>query len=207
MQIILTETGKRFNKEWVFRNLTFTFESKGSYAILGKNGSGKSTLLQIIAGNITATSGKVSYHLDGEEISSSEIFEHIAIVAPYLELIEEFTLREMVEFHFRFKPMIAGQTVKTITELEGLEGAGKAPIRTFSSGMKQRVKLLLAGMSDVPLLLLDEPLMNLDQAGTDWFIEMLTKVKGKRTVVICSNNQEEEIGLCSEKIFIGHYKR
>lgn len=207
MQITLTETGKRFNAEWIFRNLTYVFEDHQAVAVLGRNGSGKSTLLQIVAGSLHPTTGIVKYSVAGNEIPQEQVYKYLSIVAPYQELIEDFTLQEMVDFHFSFKSIIPGQTVLKLVEMLGFQGTGKKPIRQFSSGMKQRLKLALAILSDVPLLLLDEPTMNLDRAGIEWFQNILETFAGNRTILVCSNIQHEETSFCKRQLFIEEYKK
>lgn len=187
--------------------MNYTFEDRQAYAILGRNGSGKSTLLQVVAGSLHPTSGTVKYTLSGNIVEQDRVFQHLAIVAPYQELIEEFTLREMLEFHFSFKSLIAGQTIPGIIDLLGFKDAGKKPIRLFSSGMKQRVKLILAILSDVPLLLLDEPTMNLDQAGIDWYIQLVEKFAENRTIIVCSNVRHQETAFCKGILLIEDYKQ
>ncbi len=206
MKIILTSTGKKYNTEWIFRNLSYTFEKDHAYAILGRNGSGKSTLLQVIAGNIHPTSGKVEYHKNGSEIPVEKIFQYLTIVAPYQELIEEFTLREMVEFHFFFKSPVPGYNTKEIINRIGFRDPGGKTIRFFSSGMKQRVKLILALFSDVSVVLLDEPTMNLDESGTDWYLQLISEMAKNRIILVCSNLQQKETAFCKEKLFIEDYK-
>jgi len=206
VKIELQNTGKKFNTDWIFRNLSYTFEKDNAYAILGRNGSGKSTLLQVIAGSIHPTAGKVIYSIEGDMISDQNIFRYISCSAPYLELIEEFKLQEMLQFHFRFKTILAGYTIKKIAGMLGFKNEEHKPIRLFSSGMKQRVKLILAFLSDTPLLLLDEPTTNLDQAGTDWYLNLINEFSKKRTVIICSNLQKVETDFCTGKVFIEDYK-
>ena len=206
MKIILEKAGKRFNSEWIFRGLSCHFEKGQSYAILGRNGSGKSTLLQVISGSIHPTEGLIKYHNDGRQISEDKIFRYLSCSAPYLELIEEFRLREMLQFHFRFKDLLPGFSVDKAIDLLGFRGAEQKPIKQFSSGMKQRVKLILAFLSDTPLLLLDEPTTNLDQAGMDWYLNLITEFTKDRTVIICSNLQQLETGFCKEKLLIEDYK-
>ena len=206
MKIILTGTGKKYNTEWIFRELSYTFEKDHAYAILGRNGSGKSTLLQVIAGNIHPTSGIVKYSKAALEIPVENIFQHLTIVAPYQELIEEFTLREMVDFHFFFKTPVPGYSIPAIIDRIGFKDPGKKVIRLFSSGMKQRVKLILALFSDVSLVLLDEPTMNLDEAGTDWYLSLVNEMAKNRIIVVCSNLQQKETAFCKEKLFIEDYK-
>jgi ABC-type multidrug transport system ATPase subunit len=206
LKVILEKAGKRFNSEWIFRGLSYNFEKGQSYAILGRNGSGKSTLLQVISGSIHPTEGLIKYYNDGRQISEEKIFRYLSCSAPYLELIEEFRLREMLQFHFRFKELLPGYSVDKAIDLLGFRGAEQKPIKQFSSGMKQRVKLILAFLSDTPLLLLDEPTTNLDRAGMDWYLNLITEFTKDRTVIICSNLQQLETGFCKEKLLIEDYK-
>jgi ABC-type multidrug transport system ATPase subunit len=206
VRIELQNTGKKFNTEWIFRNLSYTFEGGQSYAILGRNGSGKSTLLQVISASMHPTTGTIRYFHDGKEITEEHIFRFLSCSAPYLELIEEFKLREMLQFHFRFKNLISGYSVDKAIGMLGFKTADHKQIRQFSSGMKQRVKLLLAFLSDTPLLLLDEPTTNLDQSGMDWYLNLVNDFTKKRTVIICSNLQQLETSFCSGTVVIEDYK-
>jgi len=206
MNIILDNIGKKFNTEWIFRNLSRTFEQGKSYAILGKNGSGKSTLLQVIAGNLHATLGTIKYLDEKQEISQTRIFRFLSIVAPYQELIEEFTLTEMFKFHFSFKQLMPGYSLLNVREILGFKNIDHKPLKLFSSGMKQRVKIILAMLSNTPILLLDEPANNLDQPGIEWYLELVNKFSRDRIVIVCSNLQQQETSFCSGKLFMEDYK-
>jgi len=206
VNIILNNTGKKFNTEWIFRNVSFTFGEEQSHAILGRNGSGKSTFLQILAGNMLPTAGTVTYSHNNTPIPAEQIFRHLSLVAPYQELIEEFTLPEMLRFHFSFKNMMPGFTIGKIIDMLGFSAHREKPIRQFSSGMKQRVKLIMAILSDTPLLLLDEPTMNLDHAGSEWYLALISEFRKDRLIIVCSNLEQTETGFCTGKLFIEDYK-
>ena len=207
MQIELQDIGKKFSSDWIFRHIDFVFKSHRTTAILGRNGSGKSTLLQLVAGNLSPTIGQVNYSRNGMEVKNSEIFRHLALVAPYQELIEEFTLREMVDFHFAFKRYIPGFNVHKVSGLLGFKDAANKPIRQYSSGMKQRIKLILAFLSDVPLLLLDEPAMHLDPAGMEWYLNLIKDLAKNRTLLICSNQHQAEIPFADAIFSIEDYRK
>ena len=113
----------------------------------------------------------------------------------------------MLKFHFAFKSPVKGITIPLILERIGFKNPGHKVIRLFSSGMKQRVKLVLALLSDVPLILLDEPTMNLDAAGTGWYLELVREFMEGRTILVCSNLQQQETAFCTEKLFIEDYKK
>src|SRR5947209_3495423 len=99
MQITLQNIGKKFARRWVFKGIDFSFNPLGKYALLGPNGSGKSTLLQIIAGNHSASAGAISYTLNDKKLPIEEVFRYISFAAPYLDLPEELTFREILIFH------------------------------------------------------------------------------------------------------------
>jgi len=205
MKIILDQIGRRFNREWIFRNINYEFISGQSYAILGANGAGKSTLLQLISGNLTSSEGTIQYLMGDITLDQDEVFIHQSMATPYLELIEEFSLSELIDFHFRFKKYRFGFDKKGIIELLGFKNAESKAIKHFSSGMKQRVKLALAFCSDAELLLLDEPTSNLDQQGLEWYLQLVASQFKERLVIICSN-QEQEYSFCDHCINLSDYK-
>jgi ABC-type multidrug transport system ATPase subunit len=204
-KIQLEEATKRFQYEWIFKNLNLNLESGESLAITGGNGSGKSTLLKCISGAIPLSSGKISYSKENQSISDSDWFSHLSIAAPYMELPEEFTLRELLQFHFKFKNCISGFSVDQIIAILFLEEHVEKPISQFSSGMKQRVKLGIALFSQVDLILLDEPTSNLDKKGIEWYQGLMTEHKSNRTILVCSNDPRE-YEFCTRKIKLEDYK-
>jgi ABC-type multidrug transport system ATPase subunit len=204
MRIALDEAGKRFNRDWIFRNLSFHFESGNSYAIIGANGSGKSTLLQIISGSMLLNEGHCKWETDAP-IPSEKIYNYISYCAPYLEVIEEMTLLEFLEFHQRFKPFIPGCTPGEIIEELGLAPAKHKRIQQFSSGMKQRVKLAQCIYAATPVVLLDEPCTNLDQQGVALYYSLIDKYCKNRLVLVGSND-EVEYKFCRQQLNIMDYK-
>ncbi|MGB4398263.1 MAG: ATP-binding cassette domain-containing protein [Daejeonella sp.] len=205
MKIILEQIGRRFNRDWIFKNLNYTFESGKSYAILGANGSGKSTLLQVISGSLTSSEGKLNYTKKGVQIDIENVFPELSIAAPYLDLIEEFSLNEHIDFHFQFKNYRDGYDKRTLIALLNLLHSEHKALKNFSSGMKQRVKLALAFCSDTKVLLLDEPTSNLDQQGIEWYLSLIKQFSNDRLVIVCSN-QEHEYAFCNEKLSVEDYK-
>jgi len=190
MKITLSDAGKRFNREWIFRHFDYQFYSSKAYAITGPNGSGKSTLLQFIAGALMPTEGSVSYQ-DAQGKPQTECFRLLSLAAPYLETIEEMTAREFFLFHQSFKPLLPGIGIADLLERIGLKAAADKQIRYYSSGMKQRVKLAQAIFSDVPVILLDEPTTNLDAAGAALYHELIREFCRERLVMVSSNDPLE----------------
>ncbi|MGB3947981.1 MAG: ATP-binding cassette domain-containing protein [Bacteroidia bacterium] len=207
MQITLNTIGKRYNYEWIFRNVNYDFTENNSYVILGSNGSGKSTLLQVILGSIIPSHGEITYNHAGASILPETIFKSVSFASPYMEVYEEFTLLELIEFHAKFKPFIKNIDFQQIIAISDLEKAKNKPIKQFSSGMKQRVKLTLAILSDTPLLLLDEPTSNLDKKAIDWYQQLITNYTQNRLVIVCSNQIEHEYFFCKKQLSIEDYKQ
>jgi ABC-type multidrug transport system ATPase subunit len=190
MRVTTENLGKRFNREWIFRDFSFTF-SPGVYAITGPNGSGKSTLLQVLWGQLPPSIGTAHYTLHQEPLPVEDVFRHLAIATPYLELIEEFTLHEILKFHFSFKKIRGGKSLEELLDLLELAHARNKMISHFSSGMKQRLKLGLAFFSEVNLIFLDEPTTNLDKQSVAWYWKHFTQASEKSLVFIGSNLENE----------------
>ena len=203
MEINLTNTGKRFNLDWIFRHFNYNFSSQNSYAIIGSNGSGKSTLLQTIAGAITLSEGSIDYILHQQKIDPQKAYLNLSIATPYLELIEEMTSLEFLDFHQHFKPL--STDIKSILEEVGLTNATHKQIRYYSSGMKQRLKLAQAFFSKTEVLLLDEPCTNLDATGIKLYQSLIEKYSQNRLVIVSSNDLNE-YEFCKERISIEDYK-
>jgi ABC-type multidrug transport system ATPase subunit len=207
--ISLDAAGKKFNREWIFRNLSFQFEPGKSYAITGPNGTGKSTLLQCIAGAIHLSEGSLSYHSVSKEattqLAEEDFFKQIAISAPYLELIEEMTAVEFLSFHQHFKPFLSGISISQILQAVSLDKAINKQIRYFSSGMKQRLKLAQAFYTDVPVILLDEPCANLDTDGYEMYKNLCTGPGENRLTLVGSNDAQETV-FCSAHIHLPDYQ-
>jgi len=200
MNIKLVNVGKRFERNWVFRNLSLEFTGGKRYVVLGQNGSGKSTLLKVVSGNVTASEGTVEYSSNSNKVEVEEVFKHLSIAAPYLDVPEEYTLHEILSFHKVFKPFEKNLSEKEIIDILELSHTKEKSYKHFSSGMKQRVKLGLAILSKTPLLLLDEPSTALDSKSVQWYQNMIKEYGSGKTIIVFSNNKEEEYEFCEEKI-------
>lgn len=205
VMISLNNISKRFQRHWIFKDVSYSFSDNNAYAILGANGSGKSTLLRIIAGMQTASKGKVEYTRNNTTVEATSVFPHISFTAPGQEIIEEMTLQEFLQFHFSFKKPVQGLDIPAIINHIGLESAANKPIGDYSSGMRQRVKLAQAIFSDTPILLLDEPCTNLDQQGVEQYRDWIEKYAANRLVIVASNDPREYY-FCKEHLSIEDYK-
>lgn len=205
MIVKLDKVRKRFEHEWIIKDLTHTFTSGKAYAILGPNGSGKSTLMQLISGAVSPSMGSITYSSDGKDIPVDNIFRQVSYSGPYIQLVEEMTLREHIRFHSQFKPFRQNLQENDILALTNLGHHADRQVRNFSSGMKQRVKLALSILSDAAILLLDEPATNLDDTGLRWYLDLLEQHRTGRLVIV-SSNRPEEYSFCDEQLNILDYK-
>ncbi|MFL5787756.1 MAG: ATP-binding cassette domain-containing protein, partial [Flavisolibacter sp.] len=177
--------------EWIFRNASMEFKSGSSYAITGPNGSGKSTFLQVAGSMIQLNEGTITYQIPSLQIKAEEIYNKISFCAPYLDIIEEMTFLEFLEFHNQFKPFVNGISKNEIINITGLKKSAGKQIRYYSSGMKQRVKLAQSIFSDTEIVLLDEPCNNLDHNGIELYLKLVSDYCRNRLVIISSNDEKE----------------
>jgi len=214
MKIKLSNAGKRFNREWIFRRANVEFIAGNAYAITGPNGSGKSTLLQSIGGMLQLSEGTIEYirykpedkrHKEQDALPTEDAYKHISFCAPYLDVIEEMTLIEFLHFHNRFKSFITGFDAKEIIEALGLQTAANKQIRYYSSGMKQRVRLAQTIFFDTAIVLLDEPTTNLDDKGIAQYHSLINNYCKERLVIVCSNDPIE-YSFCKTIISVMDFK-
>lgn len=206
MEILLSGITKSFGPETVFSNVDLVLAAGSRTAILGGNGSGKSTLLQVIGGILAPTGGTITHRLAGRKVEPDNLYRHVSLAAPYMGLYEDLDLGTLVDLHRRFKPLRGGIGPVELAGTALLGHARHKPVSAFSSGMKQRLKLALAILSDTPLLLLDEPASNLDGDGVAWFRALLGVHAEGRTVLVASNRHPAEQDLCGDRIEVEGFK-
>lgn len=205
MHIQLAEIGKKFNREWIFKDVNFTFQENSVTAILGSNGSGKSTLLKIISAAELPSSGIISYtNSTNKLVDLNEVYQYISFVGPYMDLPELLTLDEVFKFHNQFRPI--NMELEEFAKTVYLENDRQKQIKNYSSGMRQRLKLGLSILSQSPILFLDEPCSNLDHMGIDLYQRLLKNNADNRIILIGSNDDKNEIFMATQTIDIMNYK-
>ncbi|MFY9163603.1 ABC transporter ATP-binding protein [Aquirufa antheringensis] len=200
MEILVQNLSKKFRQEFVIRQFNYTFQSGNSYAITGPNGSGKSTLLQLLAQFTLPNTGTVE--MSG--VDPDLVYSHITYAAPYVELIEEYTLAEHLEILSKNNYLPSSITLETLERFIDLQPGRYKLIKNYSSGMRQKIKLGFALLSERPVLLLDEPTTNFDEQAKNWFFERLEQQRNK--LIIIASNEAREINFCQEKISIQEFK-
>ncbi|WP_027003126.1 ABC transporter ATP-binding protein [Hugenholtzia roseola] len=204
MKIALENIGKRYGREWIFRHLSLSITKGEPLALVGNNGSGKSTLLKTILAFHLPTEGLLRYQMGEKDLTSEALFAHLAWAAPYMEVVEDFTLHELWHFHSQFKKMSLNKSEMAAT-LGFASSVWKKEIRHFSSGMKQKVRLAFALFSDTAILALDEPTSNLDSLNARWYRTHIESQIAQKVVIVASN-LEQEYEFCTQKIDIHELK-
>ncbi len=206
-EIILNNVGKRFRYEWIFKNMNVQFDGNNQYAVLGANGAGKSTLMKILSGHLSPTQGDIAFYNGNKKTNDEDVYKNISYAAPYIDLIEEYSLAELIAFHVRFKPFIQNFSGEEVVDILNLSHTADKEIRFFSSGMKQRVRVGLAVLSNTPILLLDEPTTNLDATGIDWYIHLIEKYASPaERLCIVASNTPHDYGFCNVFINVETFK-
>ncbi|MFZ9943688.1 MAG: ABC transporter ATP-binding protein [Bacteroidia bacterium] len=198
--IELVGAAKFFNGRAVFQNMHVTLQKGEAWSITGPNGSGKSTLIKVLGGFTGLSEGKIHWQAHDHPVVNADIYQYCSLAAPYLELFESFTLEENIRFYGSLKGFRHDMGDSDVMEFIGLKHAANKPIRDFSSGMKQRTKLGLAYCADTDILLLDEPLTNLDSKGYEWYRNIPDDYIKSRIVVVGSNLEGDETWFCSHRI-------
>ena len=196
LHITLDRVAKRFGREWVLRELSQQYRSGTIYGVAGRNGSGKSTLLRLLAGQLSPSRGSVTFTRGGKALPVAEVYRSVSWTGPYLEVVEELTIEELLHFHFGLKPLVPELTVAKVLDRIGLRPYRRRTLLNCSSGMRQRVLLATALYAATPLLLLDEPTVTLDRSAADWFAGELSRYATDRLVVIASND-DRDLAFCS----------
>ena len=150
MNISLNNVGKQYNGEWVFKSVSLSFSHKFSYLITGSNGSGKSSLLKVLCGYSVPSQGNITWEITEGEMSEDEIHKQISICAPFVELFDNHSVLEAIEFHFKFKKSFENTLPQNVIDFCYLNGSENKQISELSSGMKQRLKLAFSFLSNTP---------------------------------------------------------
>lgn len=199
MQVTIQNLSKRYLYDWIIRDLSHTFAEGSISGVNGINGSGKSTFIKMLCGYLSPSEGKILYAANDKKIARSDVYQYITLAAPYTDIINEYDVEEMFAFHTKFKQLRLDIDTNQFLELVKLKGNRGKQIQFYSSGMKQRLQLALALITDSKLLLLDEPTSYLDDENKAWFYDLLAKHQDKRTIIIASNDKAD-FELCNEVI-------
>ncbi|HRI45858.1 MAG TPA: ABC transporter ATP-binding protein [Ignavibacteriaceae bacterium] len=197
---------KTFGRRLIFKNVSLNCEQLGIWGIAGPNGSGKSTFVKCLCGIISPSSGKITHTLNGREIESEELHNHIGFVSPYLVLYDEFTAEENLKFFAEIRGVKYNQAkIDYLLNEFLLFDRKKDFVKAYSSGMKQRLKFLFALMHSPALVILDEPISNLDNSGKEKVYKIIGE-EAKKSIIIIASNDDSDLALCSSVLELTNYK-
>ncbi len=208
MKLTLSDVSREFNRRSIFRDVSFTLAGGDSLVITGRNGSGKSTLVKIICGLLSPTRGSITYTLEGKTVEHDNVRNHIGLVSPYLQLYDEFSGWENLELlsEIRSDRVLEKGRIEEVLNEVGLWERRKDFLRTYSSGMRQRLKYAFALVHKPDILVLDEPTSNLDADGIAMVQRRVMEQK-KESILIIATNDAEESSWCAKRVELGIMKR
>ncbi len=197
---------KLFGRRLIFKDINFSWSEKGIFGISGPNGSGKSTLVKIVAGLISASSGKIVHKNSEGEIIPELLHNHIGFVSPYLVLYEEFSAWENLQIFSKIRGVSFNEKLILFYLKQFLLDTRKDDlVKTYSSGMKQRLKFIFALMHSPEVLVFDEPTSNLDEEGKKVVYDIVSE-EGKNKIVIVASNEVKDLELCDEVLLLEKFK-
>ena len=204
-QVTLNRLTKHFDDTPVVKGISLSVADGEFFSLLGPSGCGKTTILRMIAGFIFPTAGTVLFddqdvtHVPANRRNTGMVFQNYA-------LFPHMTVFENVAFGLRTRKVAAAETsdrVARALDLVGLAGLEQRPVPQLSGGQQQRVALARAVVIEPDLLLLDEPLSNLDaklrEETRDQIRELQTKLG--ITAIYVTHDQEEALAV-SDRIAV-----
>lgn len=206
-ELILTDIEKKFVTKTIFKKVNLNLKNGSSLALTGRNGSGKSTLIKIIAGLLAATKGKCTLNINGNKTDKEHLYRYTGFVAPYLNLYDELSAYENLEFFTVMKSngkKADKEYISSLLERVNLYNRRFDFVKDFSSGMKQRLKLAFSIINSPPLLLMDEPRTNLDTYGIDIAYGIIEE-QIKQGILILATNEIEDTAMCAQSLNIEEY--
>ena len=197
---------KLFGRRLIFKEINFNWSGSGIFGISGPNGSGKSTLVKIVAGLISSSSGKIVHKNSEGEIIPELLHNHIGFVSPYLVLYEEFSAWENLQIFSKIRGVLFNEKLILFYLKQFLLDTRKDDlVKTYSSGMKQRLKFIFALMHSPEVLIFDEPTSNLDEEGKKVVYDIVRE-EGKNKIVIVASNEVKDLELCNEVLLLEKFK-
>jgi heme exporter protein A len=194
-------------RNYLFKDLDFSIQSGEIKGIIGPNGSGKTTLIKTLCGNYSPDKGKLTIEFDNKEVKSEDFNLYFGLVSPYLTLYEEFTPEEHLKIFADLRGVKYDESkCDLLLKKFAIKHKKFSEIKQFSSGQKQRMKYVLALQHSPQLLLLDEPMSNLDQSGIDAVKQMIAEQIASNGCVVIATNDEDEKQLCNEIFDVTNYR-
>jgi heme exporter protein A len=197
--VALDRVGRAYGERVALRDISLVLPPAATVAVFGANGAGKTTLLRILAALLRPHAGRAA--VLGAELprEAYRARGRIGLLAHEPMLYRDLTVRENLRFHARLHGVAAGRAEALVAQV-GLAGRADEPVRTLSRGMTQRAAICRAVLHEPELLLLDEPLANIDPGGAAAVAPLIGRAAGAARVLI---SHDAELGLAEADFVLG----
>lgn len=191
---------KSFKSAEVLKNINLTLESGKVIGLKGKNGSGKTMLMRAISGLILPTSGKV--YINDKELGRQISFPpSIGILIENPSFISNYTGFKNLKILASIQNRISDDEIRDAIRKVGLDPDDKRTFKKYSLGMKQRLGIAAAIMERPDIVILDEPINALDEAGAGLIKGLLDELKANGSLIIIACHDTEELNYLSDEIY------
>ena len=191
---------KSFKSAEVLKNINLTLESGKVIGLKGKNGSGKTMLMRAISGLILPTSGKV--YINDKELGRHISFPpSIGILIENPSFISNYTGFKNLKILASIQNRISDDEIRDVIRKVGLDPDDKRTFKKYSLGMKQRLGIAAAIMERPDIVILDEPINALDEAGAGLIKGLLDELKANGSLIIIACHDTEELNYLSDEIY------
>ena len=201
--ITLKGVNKSFRENHVLRNVSAQWEGGKIYGLMGRNGSGKTVLMKLICGFIPADSGEIC--VNGKAIPpSAAIPKGIGAIIEAPGFLPQYSGYKNLRFLADIQRKIGRDEIRLAMKQVGLNPDMRKRVGTYSLGMRQRLGLAQAIMEDPPILLLDEPMNGLDEAGIQFVRELLQRLRNHGKLILMASHMKEDLDLLCDEIYRVH---
>ncbi|MDD5827967.1 MAG: ATP-binding cassette domain-containing protein [Lachnospira sp.] len=191
---------KTIKKVTILDDVTITFESGKVYGLKGKNGSGKTMLMRAISGLILPTSGAV--YINDQQLGKEISFPpSIGMLLENPAFVNNYTGFKNLKVLASIQNRIDDDKIREAIEKVGLDPDDKRTFKKYSLGMKQRLGIAAAIMEEPDIVILDEPINALDEAGAMLIRDILSELKQKGSLIIIACHDTEELEFLSDEIY------
>ena len=204
-ELKLSHITKRYGGFIALDDVSFTL-SNGTYALLGPNGAGKTTLINIIMGLIKQTSGSFSFNGKEHRANDKEYLSKLGFMPQYPRFYGGFTAYQLMEYMSALKGINDSGRIARLLEFVNLTDVKDKKIGTFSGGMRQRLAIAAALLSDPALLILDEPTAGLDPNERMRFRNTLSQISGERIILIATHIIPDIQSIADEVLILSNGK-
>ena len=187
---------KRFRDQVVLKNVSISFEKGQIHGIVGRNGSGKTVLFKCICGLMHPEEGMIL--VNGKRVGRDvDMPEDVGAIIEAPGFLPNYSGYKNLRFLANIRRKIGKEEILNVLKTVGLDPESRKHVGKYSLGMRQRLGIAQAIMEDPEILILDEPMNGLDNAGVQDIRALLLKLKEQgKTILLASHNHEDIAALC-----------